>query len=81
MALEWHGAMDLHVGAGKAISLGLAPFLAGDAIKAGIAALLLPGAWSLLTIAESASERTSEGIINRTVALDYLSETALLTSL
>ena len=40
-------AVDLHVGAGKAISLGLTPFLAGDAIKAGIAALLLPGAWKL----------------------------------
>jgi biotin transport system substrate-specific component len=40
-------AVDLHVGAGKAISLGLTPFLAADAIKAGIAALLLPGAWKL----------------------------------
>jgi biotin transport system substrate-specific component len=42
----WLG-IDLHVGAGKALSLGLTPFLAGDAIKAGIAALLLPGAWKL----------------------------------
>lgn len=41
-------AVDLHVGAGKAISLGLTPFLAGDAIKAGIAALLLPGTWRLI---------------------------------
>jgi biotin transport system substrate-specific component len=40
-------AVDLHVGAAKAISLGLTPFLAADAIKAGIAALLLPGAWKL----------------------------------
>jgi biotin transport system substrate-specific component len=40
-------AVDLHVGAGRAISLGLTPFLAADAIKAGIAALLLPGAWKL----------------------------------
>jgi biotin transport system substrate-specific component len=40
-------AVDLHVGANKAISLGLTPFLAADAIKAGIAALLLPGAWKL----------------------------------
>jgi len=40
-------ALDLHVGAGKAISLGLTPFLAGDAIKAGLAALLLPAAWKL----------------------------------
>lgn len=40
-------AFDLHVGASKAISLGLTPFLAGDAIKAGLAALLLPTAWKL----------------------------------
>lgn len=40
-------AFDLHVGAGKAIALGLTPFLAGDAIKAGLAALLLPTAWKL----------------------------------
>jgi biotin transport system substrate-specific component len=38
-------AFDLHVGAAKAISLGLTPFLAGDAIKAAMAALLLPAAW------------------------------------
>jgi biotin transport system substrate-specific component len=41
-------AVDLHVGPGKAISLGLTPFLAGDAMKAAIAALLLPGAWKLV---------------------------------
>lgn len=40
-------AVSLHVGAGKAIALGLTPFLAGDAIKAALAALLLPGAWKL----------------------------------
>jgi biotin transport system substrate-specific component len=40
-------AFYLHVGAGKAISLGLTPFLAGDAIKAALAALLLPAAWKL----------------------------------
>ncbi|HEY3943275.1 MAG TPA: biotin transporter BioY [Acidimicrobiales bacterium] len=40
-------AVDLHVGAGKAIALGLTPFLAGDAIKAAVAAMLLPGAWKL----------------------------------
>jgi len=40
-------AFDLHVGAGKAIALGLTPFLAGDAVKAGLAALLLPTAWKL----------------------------------
>jgi biotin transport system substrate-specific component len=40
-------AFDLHVGASKAIALGLTPFLAGDAIKAALAALLLPAAWKL----------------------------------
>ena len=40
-------AVSLHVGPAKAISLGLTPFLAGDAIKAAIAAALLPGAWKL----------------------------------
>ena len=37
----------LHVGLAKAIALGLTPFLAGDAIKAAVAAVLLPGAWRL----------------------------------
>jgi biotin transport system substrate-specific component len=40
-------AADLHVGASKALALGLTPFLAGDAIKAALAALLLPTAWKL----------------------------------
>jgi biotin transport system substrate-specific component len=40
-------ALDLHVDAGKAISLGLTPFLAGEAIKTAIAAGLLPAAWRL----------------------------------
>jgi biotin transport system substrate-specific component len=42
----WLG-LYLHVDAAKAISLGLTPFLAGDAIKAAVAAVLLPGAWKL----------------------------------
>jgi biotin transport system substrate-specific component len=42
----WLG-ISLHVGAGQAIALGLTPFLIGDAIKAGIAAALLPAAWRL----------------------------------
>jgi biotin transport system substrate-specific component len=29
------------------MALGFTPFVAGDAIKAGIAALMLPGAWKL----------------------------------
>lgn len=41
-------AVDLHIGLGKAIALGLTPFLAGDAIKAGIASLLLPATWRLV---------------------------------
>jgi len=42
----WFG-LCLHVGPGRAIALGLTPFLAGDAIKAVLAAMLLPGAWRL----------------------------------
>lgn len=38
-------AVDLHVGIGKAISLGFNPFVAGDATKATIGALVLPSAW------------------------------------
>lgn len=40
-------AIDLHLGASAAIADGLTPFLAGDAIKAAIAAGLLPVAWWL----------------------------------
>jgi biotin transport system substrate-specific component len=40
-------ALDLHLSAGQTISEGLTPFLAGDAIKAAIAAGLLPLAWRL----------------------------------
>jgi biotin transport system substrate-specific component len=42
----WLG-ISLHVGPGQAIALGLTPFLIGDAIKAGLAAALLPAAWRL----------------------------------
>lgn len=41
-------AVSLHVGPGKAISLGLTPFLIGDAIKAALAAGLLPATWRLV---------------------------------
>jgi biotin transport system substrate-specific component len=41
-------AADLHVGAGTAVHLGLRPFLVGDAVKALIAAALLPGTWKLI---------------------------------
>jgi biotin transport system substrate-specific component len=40
-------ALDQHLGASATISEGLTPFLAGDAIKAAIAAGLLPVAWTL----------------------------------
>jgi biotin transport system substrate-specific component len=40
-------AIDLHTGPAETISLGLTPFLIGDAIKAAIAAALLPAAWTL----------------------------------
>ncbi len=47
VGVAWLG-VSLHVGAAKAIALGLTPFLAGDAIKAALAAVLLPGAWKLV---------------------------------
>ena len=40
-------ALDAHLSAGAAISEGLTPFLIGDAVKAALAAGLLPAAWSL----------------------------------
>lgn len=41
-------AIDIHVSLAKAIALGMTPFLAGDAIKAGIVSLLLPATWRLV---------------------------------
>lgn len=38
----------LHIGIGAALEIGLVPFLLGDALKALIAAGLLPGAWKLI---------------------------------
>ncbi len=40
-------ANDLHVTSAKAIDFGVTPFLLGDGIKLGIAALLFPAAWKL----------------------------------
>jgi biotin transport system substrate-specific component len=40
-------AIDLHVGAATALHLGFTPFVIGDAIKAALAAGLLPAAWKL----------------------------------
>lgn len=44
----WWLTASLHVGVSRAIALGLIPFLAGDAIKAALAAGLLPAAWKLV---------------------------------
>jgi len=41
-------ALSLGVGAGRAIELGLTPFLIGDLVKAALAALVLPAAWRLV---------------------------------
>ena len=41
-------ALALHLGAGRAVALGVTPFLLGDAIKAALAMVLLPGTWRLL---------------------------------
>ena len=43
-------ALDLHLGAAATLSEGLTPFLAGDAIKAAIAAGLLPLVWWKLPV-------------------------------
>jgi biotin transport system substrate-specific component len=40
-------ALDLHLGASATLHLGFTPFVIGDAIKAAIAAGLLPAAWKL----------------------------------
>ena len=42
-------ALSLHVSASTAISLGLTPFLLGDALKIALASALLPGTWRLLS--------------------------------
>lgn len=39
---------SIDIGLGKALALGVAPFLVGDAIKVVLAAGLLPGTWKLL---------------------------------
>ena len=46
IGVAWLGVY-LKVSVGQAIALGLTPFLIGDAIKASLAALLLPAAWKL----------------------------------
>lgn len=41
-------AADLELSAAKAFELGVRPFLGTDALKIGLAALALPGAWKLV---------------------------------
>lgn len=55
VGVTWLG-LYLHVGAGKAIALGLTPFLVGDAIKLALAAGLLPTGWRLAGRARHGSE-------------------------
>ena len=47
IAVPWL-AVSLHVSLATAISLGLTPFLAGDAIKAALAGVALPASWRLV---------------------------------
>jgi len=41
-------AVNLHLGAGTAIGLGVRPFLISDALKIVVAAIALPGTWKLV---------------------------------
>jgi len=41
-------AFALDMSASDAIAAGMTPFLAGDAVKLVVAALLLPGTWALV---------------------------------
>jgi biotin transport system substrate-specific component len=41
-------AHDLHLSAQKAVELGVTPFLITDALKLAVAAVVLPGAWTLV---------------------------------
>ncbi|MGD1012534.1 MAG: biotin transporter BioY [Acidimicrobiales bacterium] len=47
VGVTWLG-VSLHVGPREAIALGLTPFIVGDAIKAALAALVLPAVWKLI---------------------------------
>lgn len=51
-------ALDLHLGASATLKEGFTPFVAGDAIKAAIAAGLLPAAWKL--VGPRRAERTAD---------------------
>ncbi|WP_127128719.1 biotin transporter BioY [Georgenia sp. SYP-B2076] len=43
----------LHVGLVPALTMGVVPFVAGDAVKAVVAALCLPGTWRLLRMSRA----------------------------
>ncbi len=47
VGVPWLAAV-LNVGAGRALEQGLYPFIPGDLLKLGLAALLLPAAWKLV---------------------------------
>jgi hypothetical protein len=55
-------AIVLQVGPGAAVSEGLTPFLAGDAIKAAVAAGLLPGAWKLACRSQAPAVRRGQSV-------------------
>jgi biotin transport system substrate-specific component len=46
-------ALRLHLGDSQALALGVTPFLLGDALKAALAAVLLPAAWRLVGRSEA----------------------------
>jgi len=50
-------AAALQIGAGEAISKGVAPFLIGDAIKIALAAVIFPSAWWYVNHGRSAGPR------------------------
>ncbi|MGH7610536.1 MAG: biotin transporter BioY, partial [Candidatus Dormibacteria bacterium] len=52
--LSWR----LHTGVGETLALGVTPFLLGDAIKAVLAAVLLPSAWRLVGRGRPGQPRT-----------------------
>lgn len=53
-------ALQLHLDAAHAISLGVTPFLAGDALKAVLAAAMLPTAWKLVGRSPAADQPRSQ---------------------
>lgn len=50
----WHGALGYDTLIAATIGTGLLPFLIGDALKAALAGVLLPGTWRLVNRADRA---------------------------